>query len=77
MALSQNQGFCQKKYKSQMPYDIQVKPPLRKLAVLASTSGPGEVELGGRTMAAHDEIAARLEMRGCQSGNALVRCQCF
>lgn len=77
MALPQNQGFCQKKSKSQMPYDIQVKPPLRKLATLASTSGPGEVELGGRTMAAYDETAARLEMHGCQSGTALVSCQCF
>lgn len=45
MALSQNEGFCQKKFKSQIPYDIQAKPPWRKAGVLASTSGQGEVEL--------------------------------
>ena len=77
MARFQNEGFCQKKFKSQIPYDIQVKPPRRKVGVLASTSGPGEVELGCRIVAADEDMAVSLEMHGCQSGNTLVRSQCF
>ena len=77
MARSQNEGFCQKKFKSQIPYDIQVKPPRRKVGVLATTSGPGEVELGCRIVAADEDMAVSLEMHGCQSGNTLVRSQCF
>lgn len=77
MALSQNEGFCQKKFKSQMPYDIQAKPAQRKVGVLASTSGPGEAELGCRMVAVDEDRTVSLEMHGCQSGNTLVRSQCF
>lgn len=38
-----------------MPYDIQAKPPQRKVGVLASTSGPGEVELGCRMVAVDED----------------------